>query len=85
MDKVEEIIPSDGEDEKEHLYWGNVLEDVVAREFAKRTDYKVQRSNFMWQHVMHEFMVANVDRLIHSAVLWMILGWLLTVWYMYFS
>ncbi|SJZ38291.1 YqaJ viral recombinase family protein [Garciella nitratireducens] len=49
-------------EENERMYWGNVLEDVVAKEFAKRTGFKVQRRNAMYQHKEHEFMLANVDR-----------------------
>lgn len=62
LDKVEEPVEVE---ENEKMYWGNVLEDVVAKEFQKRTGYKVQKSNFMWQHPEHEFMLANVDRFFH--------------------
>ena len=31
-------------------YFGNVLEEVVAQEFAKRTGLKVQRRNAILQH-----------------------------------
>lgn len=62
LDKVEEPVE---QEENERMYWGNVLEDIVAREFQKRTGYKVQKSNFMWQHPEHEFMLANVDRFVH--------------------
>lgn len=64
MDKVEEIEAV--QEENEYMYWGNVLEGVVADEFKKRTGYKVQKSNFMWQHPEHDFMLANVDRFIYS-------------------
>ncbi|MGQ7158114.1 YqaJ viral recombinase family protein, partial [Escherichia coli] len=45
-------------------YFGNVLEEVVAKEFAKRTDLKVQRSKAILQHPEYPWMLANVDRLI---------------------
>lgn len=57
-----EPIPDEDTEEREYLYWGNVLEDVVAKEYAKRTGYKVQRVNVQMQHPDHPFMQANIDR-----------------------
>ncbi|WP_332649731.1 YqaJ viral recombinase family nuclease [Lysinibacillus sp. 54212] len=48
--------------DNEFIYWGNVLEDVVAQEFAKRTGKKVQRVNRMLRHTDYPFMTANLDR-----------------------
>ncbi|WP_035430911.1 YqaJ viral recombinase family nuclease [Bacillus sp. UNC322MFChir4.1] len=55
--------------EQEHIqsdaaYFGTILEDVVAKEFTKRTDLKVQRRNAILQHPEYPWMLANVDRLI---------------------
>ena len=65
MDKVE-VIEGPEEIENDFMHFGNVLEDIVAREFGQRTGFKVQRSSFMWQHPEHKFMLANVDRLIYD-------------------
>lgn len=46
------------------IHFGNVLEDVVAKEFAARTGKKVRRHNKMMYHDEHEFMSANIDRLV---------------------
>jgi putative phage-type endonuclease len=46
----------------EAMYWGNTLEDIVAKEFEVRTGKKVRRRNQMLQHDQHEFMLANIDR-----------------------
>ena len=46
----------------EAMYWGTVLEDVVATEYAKRTGYKVQRINGMMLHPQRPWMIANIDR-----------------------
>ncbi len=46
----------------EFIYWGNVLEDVVAKEFELRTGKKVRRRNQMFRHPEHSFMFANIDR-----------------------
>ncbi|WP_462419980.1 YqaJ viral recombinase family nuclease [Salinicoccus sp. Marseille-QA3877] len=48
----------------EYIYWGNVLEDIVADEFARRTGKKVRRDNRMLRHPEHDFMLANLDRVV---------------------
>lgn len=48
----------------EAAYWGNKNEDKVAEEFALRSGLKVRRRNAILQHPEHEWMIANVDRLI---------------------
>ena len=48
----------------EAAYWGNVMEDIVAQEFSIRTGMKVRRRNAILVHPEHDFMFANVDRLI---------------------
>ena len=48
----------------EAAYWGNVMEDVVAQEFSIRTGMRVRKRNAILQHPEHDFMLANVDRLI---------------------
>ena len=54
-DQVEEI-------DNEAIHWGNVLEDVVAEEFTRRTGKKVRRRNQTFRHKEHDFMHANIDR-----------------------
>lgn len=51
----------------EAAYWGTTLEDVVAKEFTLRTGVKAQRSNKLYQHPEHPFMIGNVDRLVTDA------------------
>lgn len=46
----------------EPAYWGTILEDVVAKEYAQRNDTKVQRVNFLIRHPHHDFAIANIDR-----------------------
>lgn len=48
----------------EAAHFGNVLEEVVAQEFSRRTGLKVRRRNAILKHPEHSFMLANVDRLI---------------------
>ena len=52
------------QEESEAMYWGTVLEDVVAHEYQKRTGNKVQRLNKMVRHPEHDWMIANLDRLV---------------------
>lgn len=48
----------------EAAYFGNILEDVVAQEFTKRTGMKVRNRFAILQHPKHPYMLANVDRMI---------------------
>ncbi|MFJ9462123.1 YqaJ viral recombinase family nuclease [Viridibacillus arvi] len=52
------------EPDNEFIYWGNVLEDVVAKEFQERTGKKVRKKNQMLRHKEHQFMTANLDRVV---------------------
>ena len=54
-DEVREI-------DNDAIYWGNVLEDVVAEEFTRRTGKKVRRRNQTFVHPEYDFMIANIDR-----------------------
>lgn len=55
-----ELVPE--KDETEAMHFGNVLEDVIAKEFARRTGVKVQRRNSMFRHPHHPELIANIDR-----------------------
>lgn len=48
----------------EPAYWGNMLEDIVAKEYAKRNGVKVQRVNATITHPEQDWMRANIDRAI---------------------
>lgn len=69
LEKTGQVEPV--EVDNEAIYWGNQMEDVVAKEFEKRTGKKVRRTNFMYSHPEHPFIKANIDRLIvgESALL----------------
>lgn len=60
MDKTQEI--NEPNEQSEAAYWGTELEDMVAREFSKRTGKKVRRRNAILQSVEYPFMTANLDR-----------------------
>lgn len=60
LDKRGELARETGNEQA--MYWGTVLEDVVAREYATRTQRAIQRVNAMLRHPGHDFMLANLDR-----------------------
>lgn len=60
LEKTEEI--TEASETSEAAYWGTELEDMVAREFAKRTGKKVRRDNKHFVSRNYPFMVANIDR-----------------------
>lgn len=48
----------------EAMYWGTVLEDVVAREYTVRARRRIQRVNQLLRHPQREWQLANIDRAI---------------------
>ena len=48
--------------DNEAIYWGTVLEDVVAKEFERRTGKKVSRLNSILASKETPFAYANIDR-----------------------
>lgn len=62
-----------GQQEREDLsdnnfiHFGNVLEDVVANEFTRRTGLRVARVNQQLVHPEHAWMTANIDRRVVAA------------------
>src|SRR5690606_26453486 len=60
---------ADPQDEESPMYWGNVLEPIVAWHYSKRTKHKVRRINAVLQHPDPElsWMLANIDREVIGA------------------
>ncbi|WP_027709228.1 YqaJ viral recombinase family protein [Zooshikella ganghwensis] len=52
------------DEEREAAYWGKQLEALVAQEYAKRNNVKVQRLNHTRQHADFPWMCANIDRIV---------------------
>lgn len=46
------------------LRWGKALEETVAEEFSLKTGLRVYEIKEMYQHPIHTFMQANIDRFI---------------------
>ncbi|PGY33521.1 hypothetical protein COE09_31225 [Bacillus thuringiensis] len=62
LDKIG-VVLNEG-NTSEAAYWGTVMEDVIAREFVKRTKMKIRRRNAILRHPEYEWALANVDRII---------------------
>lgn len=45
----------------EAAYWGTVLEDVVAKEYAKRTGFKIEKPVGLIRHSEYPFIACNLD------------------------
>lgn len=58
-----ELLPQiDPSDDTSPMFWGTLLEPIVAAHYTKRTGNKVRRVNAVLQHPNHPWMLANVDR-----------------------
>lgn len=62
LEKTGQVEPEDLSN-NEYVYWGTVLEQVVADRFCELTGKKVYRKGMM-QNANDEWMLANVDRLV---------------------
>lgn len=60
----EKVEPVGDDGQSEPAYWGQVLEDVVAREWATRSGRPIQRVTSQIRSVDVPWMVANIDRAI---------------------
>ena len=52
----------DPNDETSPMYWGTLLEPIVAAHYTKRTGNRVRRINAVLQHPSEPWMRANIDR-----------------------
>jgi putative phage-type endonuclease len=58
---------TDHQDDASPLYWGTLLEPIVAAHYTRRTGHKVRRLNAVLQHPQHPWMLANIDREVIGA------------------
>lgn len=52
----------DPKDTTEPVYWGTMLEPIVAASYTQQTGRKVRKVNAVLQHPQFPFMLANLDR-----------------------
>jgi putative phage-type endonuclease len=57
----------DPKDESSPMYWGTLLESIVAAHYTMRTGHKVRRINAVLQHPKEPWMLANLDREVIGA------------------
>ena len=63
-----DLLPAvDPSDDSSPMFWGSLLEPIVAAHYTKRTGNKVRRVNAVLQHPEHPWMLANVDREVVGA------------------
>lgn len=60
-------VPEPNLDDNELVLWGNLLEDTIATEYARRQQVVVHRVNDTRIHPDHDFMLAHIDRRIVGA------------------
>lgn len=64
----DENLPKvDPDDESSPMYWGTLLEPIVAAHYTRRTGNKVRRVNAVLQHPHEPWMLANLDREVLGA------------------
>lgn len=57
----------DPKDQSSPMYWGTLLESIVAAHYTMRTGHKVRRINAVLQHPTEPWMLANLDREVLGA------------------
>ena len=57
----------DPDNTEEPVYWGTLLEPIVATAYTKQTGRKVRRVNAVLQHPEKPWMLANIDREVIGA------------------
>ena len=63
LEKTKRVAPDDLSD-NDAVRFGTLLEEVVAKEFERRSGLKVQRRNSIFRSDENPFMLANIDRVI---------------------
>lgn len=56
------LIEPDDLSDNERVYWGTVLEEIVAREYSRRTGRKIRRVNRLIRHKEIPYIGAHIDR-----------------------
>jgi putative phage-type endonuclease len=62
LEKTGQVTPESSTSEA--AYFGTLLEELVAKEFEKRSGKKVRKRNAMFQHPKYDFILANIDRFV---------------------
>jgi putative phage-type endonuclease len=57
-----ELVKPDPQDSREPVYWGTLLEPIVAAAYSRQTGNRVRKVNAVLRHPEVPFMLANLDR-----------------------
>ena len=57
----------DPNDDQSPMYWGTLLEPIVAAHYTRRSGHRVRRINAVLQHPQYPWMLANIDREVVGA------------------
>lgn len=57
-----DLLKPDPNDTTEPVYWGTLLEPIVAAAYTQKTGHRVRKVNAVLQHPTIPFMLANLDR-----------------------
>lgn len=64
----DDLLPQpDPHDLRSPVYWGTVLESLVAQQYSRQTGRTVRRVNAVLQHPQQPWMLANLDREVVSC------------------
>lgn len=63
----EHLPKTDPNDDSSPMYWGTLLEPIVAAHYTRRTGNRLRRVNAVLQHPEHPWMLANIDREVVGA------------------
>src|SRR2546427_12351342 len=62
-----DVCSTDPNDETSPMYWGTLLEPIVAAHYTKRTGNRVRRVNAVLGHPQIPWMLASIDREVVGA------------------
>ncbi|CAJ4810485.1 phage-type endonuclease [Burkholderia pseudomallei] len=66
LDKTRTELIGNDVDSLERVQFGRLMEDIIAREYARREGVKVRRRHELIRHPRYQWMIANPDRLIEG-------------------
>jgi putative phage-type endonuclease len=64
LEKASVALERSPTDTLERVHFGRLMEDIIAREYARREGVKVRRKHVLLRHPRYPWMIASVDRLI---------------------
>lgn len=62
LDKITPVEEETQNELSEQAHFGNLLEEIVAQEYSRRTGFTVHQPDFIITHPKHNFALANIDR-----------------------